>query len=57
MDTIQYITEDFTITVSAKKVEAVINPEEEGMEYRPVDITNTSLGKLLLREAAPVFGQ
>lgn len=57
MDTIQYITEDFTITVDWKTVTAVINPEEEGMEYRPVDITNTSLGKLLLREAASVLGQ
>ena len=57
MNTIQYITPDFTITVTPKTVTAVINAEEDGMEYRPVDITDTSLGKLLLREAASVLGQ
>jgi hypothetical protein len=58
MDAIQYITPDFTITVYPNGyVEAVINTVDEGMEYRPLDISKTSLGKLLLKEAASVLGQ
>jgi len=55
MDTIQYITPDFTITVTPKTVTAVINAEEDGMEWRPVDITNTSLGKLLWAQCREKF--
>lgn len=57
MDTIQYITPDFTITVTLKKVTAVItlNDGLDG-EPEPEDITNTSLGRLLSLHAAGLFG-
>ena len=55
MDTIQYLTRDFTITVTPTKVVAVITLDD-GMDYEPEDITNTSLGRLLSLHAAGVFG-
>ena len=55
MDTIQYITRDFTITVTPTKVVAVITLDD-GMDYASEDITNTSLGRLLSLRAAGVFG-
>ena len=56
MDAIQYITPDFTITVTGKKVTAQLADGILPAEARLVDITNTSLGKLLLLHAAGLFG-
>jgi hypothetical protein len=55
MDTIQYITPDFTITVTLTNVVAVITLDD-GMDYESKDITHTSLGKLLSLHAAGLFG-
>jgi len=55
MDAIVFNTEDFKITVQADgKVEACVN-SEPGVEWRPVDITNTSLGKLLWAQCREKF--
>jgi hypothetical protein len=55
MDTIQYITEDFTITVTPSKVTYQLADDILPAEAVPVDITNTSLGELLMTQAAQHF--
>ena len=48
MDAIQVVTPDFTVTVHhTGKVTAVVTFDDE-MDYRPTDITNTTLGEILL---------
>lgn len=55
MDTIQYITPDFTITVTPSKVTYQLADDILPAEAVPVDITNTSLGELLMTGAAQHF--
>lgn len=56
MDSINLETPDFAITVRRDgRVTAAITPEEDGMEYRPVDITETSLGKILAAHYAHLW--
>jgi hypothetical protein len=55
MDTIQYITPDFTITVTPSKVTYQLADDILPAEAVPVDITNTSLGELLMTAAAQHF--
>jgi hypothetical protein len=55
MDTIQYVTPDFTITVTPKKVTAQLADDILPAEGAHVDITNTPLGKLLLFTSAHHF--
>jgi len=55
MDTIQYITPDFTITVTPSNLTYQLADDIFPAEAVPVDITNTSLGELLLFTSAHHF--
>jgi len=56
MDSISLETPGFVITIRRSgRVTATITPEEDGMEYRPEDITDTVLGKLLAAHYAHVW--
>jgi hypothetical protein len=55
MDAIQYVVEDFTITVTPQKVTYQLADDILPAEAAPVDISNTTLGRLLMTEAAQHF--
>lgn len=55
MDAIQYITPDFIITVTARKVTAQLNADLLPAEAVAEDITKTTLGRLLLAQAIQHF--